>query len=526
MKVTFFGACREVTGSNHLVTTQHNRILLDCGLFQGNRKRSREKNIAFSYDTGSITNVLLSHAHIDHSGRIPMLSARGFQGRVITTRATHDACEYMLRDSGHIHESDADYLNYKMARAFIYEQAASRKKSKRLTHTEIRKVKKMLKKNRWYVNKDKIKEVIDRHNLQIITPLYTVKEAEESLKQFEGYPYNTTIEIGKDAHCTFYDAGHILGSAIIMIDIKENAKKVTIGFTGDLGRFDVPILRNPTLVFPPEHRSLDLLIMESTYGNRLHEPAGNLSNRLVEIINKTYERGGSVIIPSFAMERTQTLIYMLHELYNDGKLPSMPVYIDSPLALNLTTVFGEHPECYDYETHKTFLENGKNPFSFKQLKYIQTVQESMLLNRDQTPHIVISASGMCEAGRILHHLRHKIHDVRNTILFVGYQAQNTLGRRIIERAEAYRETGGDYPTVKFMGKEYPLKAEVVQLDGFSGHADQSELLRFLTQSNLKVKNIALVHGEDDSIETLANFLQQKQFSTFIPTEGESFSIEV
>ncbi|MFC1692464.1 MBL fold metallo-hydrolase RNA specificity domain-containing protein [Candidatus Latescibacterota bacterium] len=383
----------------------------------------------------------------------------------------------------------------------------------------------MLKKDRWYIKQEKVKEVIDRHNLPIITPLYTVKEAEKSLKQFEGYPYNTTVEIGKDVHCTFYDVGHILGSAIVIIDIKENAKKVTIGFTGDIGRFHVPILRNPTLVFPPKHQSLDLLIMESTYGNRLHEPVGNLSNLLEEIINKTYERGGSVIIPSFAMERTQTLIYMLHELYNEGKLPSIPVYIDSPLALNLTTVFGEHPECYDYETHKTFLESGKNPFSFKQLKYIQTVQESMILNRDHSPHIIISASGMCESGRILHHLRHKIHDARNTILFVGYQARNTLGRRILEYAEAYRETDGDYPSVKFMRKDYPLKAEVVQLDGFSGHADQTELLHFLTKSNLQVKNIALVHGENDSIETLANSLKQKHFSTFIPTEGESFAIE-
>ena len=453
MKVTFLGACREVTGSAHLITTKNNRILLDCGLFQGNRKKSREKNKTFSYDAGRITNILLSHAHIDHSGRIPFLSAKGFQGRVITTRATHDACEYMLRDSGHIQESDADYLNYKSARTFINKQVTSHKKNKQMTNADIRKVKIMFKKNRWYVNREKIKEVIDQNNLQEITPLYTIKEAEESLKQFEGYPYNTTVEIGKDVHCTFYDAGHILGSAIIIVDIKENGKKVSIGFTGDLGRFDVPILRNPTLAFPPEHQRLDLLIMESTYGNRLHEPAGNLSKSLEKIINRTYERGGCVVIPSFAMERTQTLIYILHELYNEGKLPSIPVYVDSPLALNLTKVFGEHPECYDYETHKTFLENGENPFSFKQLKYIQSVEESMALNRDQSPHIVLSASGMCEAGRILHHLRYRIHNTRNTILFVGYQAENTLGRRIINLAETYRKTGGDYPYVKFMNKE-------------------------------------------------------------------------
>jgi len=367
-------------------------------------------------------------------------------------------------------------------------------------------------------------EVIDKHGLPKIIPLYTIRDAEESLKQFEGYPYNTPVEVGKDISCTFYDAGHILGSAIIIITIKEGQKKFVIGFTGDLGRFRVPILRNPTLRFQPEHQHLDLLIMESTYGNRLHEPVGNLKNRLTEVINRTYARGGSVIIPSFAMERSQTLIYMLHELNNEGKLPLMPVYVDSPLTLNLTTVFGEHPECYDYETHKTFLENGENPFSFKQLKYIKTVEESMALNRDKSPHIVISASGMCEAGRILHHLRYKIHDSRNTILFVGFQAEHTLGRRIIKLAEVYKESGGDYPWVKFMNKEYPLKAEVIQLNGFSAHADQSELTRFLTESNLKIEKIALVHGEKDSIETFAKHLKQKGFQIFIPNFTETLPL--
>jgi len=525
MDVTFFGACREVTGSSHLLRTKHNRIMLDCGLFQGNRKKSREKNIDFSFNAGNITNVLLSHAHIDHSGRIPMLSTKGFQGRVITTRATQDACEYMLRDSAHIQEQDADYLNYKTARAFLYEQSASGEKNKRFDNRKINKIKKILKKNRWYVNKEKIMDVIDNYNLQMVIPLYTVEEAVESLKQFEGYPYNTTIEIGKDVFCTFYDAGHILGSAITIIEINENAKRYTVGFSGDLGRFQVPILRDPTLQFPPEHQHLDLLIMESTYGNRLHEPVGNLNNRLAEVINKTYERGGSVVIPSFAMERTQTIIYMLHELYNEKKIPSMPVYVDSPLAMNLTKVFGEHPECYDYETHKTFLKNSKNPFSFNNLKYIQTVEESMALNRDLTPHIVISASGMCEAGRILHHLRFKIHDTKNTILFVGFQAQNTLGRRIIELSKAHKETGGEYPLVKFMKKEYPIKADVVQLDGFSGHADQSEIIHFLTESNLKIDKIALVHGEENSIETLGKLLNHKGFNIFIPNPGESFPLK-
>lgn len=521
MEITFYGACREVTGSMHLVTTRNNRILLDCGLFQGKRKESQKKNEKLPIDADSITNLVLSHAHIDHSGRIPFLSAQGFTGRIITTRATQDACEFMLRDSAHIQESDAEYLNYKTARGFLYTQMSAKKKDVRLTNREIQDVKKILKRNHWYVYKDKIMGIIHSNNLPEIAPFYTIKEAEESLRQFEGYPYNESIEIGQDTFCTFYDAGHILGSAVTILNLQEEGQRFVIGFTGDLGRFDEPILRDPTHQFLPKHQHLDLLIMESTYGNHLHEPVGNLRGLLEEVINRTYERGGCVVIPSFAMGRAQSLIYMLHELYNEKKLPSMPIYVDSPLTLNLTKVFGEHPECYDYETHKTFLENGENPFGFKQLKYIQTVEESMALNRDQTPHIVLSASGMCESGRILHHLRFRIHNERNTILFVGYQAENTLGKRILDLTKQYKENGGDYPWVKFMNKEYPIKAEVVQMNGFSAHADQLELLRFLTESNLKIDKIALVHGEKAPIETLEKHLTGKGFKAFIPNSGES-----
>ncbi len=525
MKATFYGAVREVTGSSHLLTIGKNRILLDCGLFQGNRKRSAVKNKSFLFDPSEVTNVVLSHAHIDHSGRLPLLCLNGFNGRIVTTRPTHDACEFMLRDSGHIQESDADYLNYKAARAFVMKQESRRKKNKALTNAEIRNIKKKLKRDSWYLNKEKILEIITQNNLPLVTPIYTEKDAEDALEHFEGYPYNTPIEIGEGVKCTFYDAGHILGSALIIIEAEENGTKKTIGFTGDLGRFDVPILRNPTLNFAPEHRKLDLLIMESTYGNRQHGPVSDLADELADVINRTYKRGGSVVIPSFAMERTQTLVYMLHELYNKKRLPSMPVYVDSPLASNLTRVFAEHPECYDYETHKTFLENGENPFSFRQLKYTQSVEESMALNRDSNQHIVLSASGMCESGRILHHLRHRIHDSKNTILFVGYQAQNTLGRRIIELARAHRENGGEPPMVNFMRKTYPINAEVVPPDGFSGHADQKEIIEFLSESNLSVKKIALVHGETESIDMLAKKLGELKFSTFVPEEGQSLTIE-
>ena len=523
MKITCFGACGEVTGSCHHVEVNNNRILLDCGMFQGKRKESTEKNKSFPFDPTGMVNVILSHAHIDHSGRLPLLSSKGFAGSIITHRATEDACRYMLKDSAHIQESDAEYLNYKIARAFLAEQEASRKK-KTLSKGEMSSIKKLLKHNKWYLNKEKIWEVMEDNNLPMITPLYTMTDAEECIEQFQGYPYETTMEVGNNVFCTLYDAGHILGSAITILEAKSNGARLVIGFTGDLGRFDIPILRNPTLNFPAEHRKLDLLILESTYGNRQHEPAGDMKGHLSEVVTRTINRGGSVVIPSFAMERTQTLIYMLHELYNEKKIPHIPIFIDSPLALNLTEVFGEHPECYDRETHSSFMENNKNPFSFNTLQYIQSVEESMMLNRNHDPHIVISASGMCEAGRILHHLRHRIHNAKNTILFVGYQAKNTFGRRIIKLAEQQQGEQGDGPLVRFMNKEYPLNAEVVQLNGFSGHADRDEILRFLITSNLIIGRIALVHGEDESIHALADSIHNLGMETFIPRLGEPFHV--
>ncbi|MBN1290486.1 MAG: MBL fold metallo-hydrolase [Candidatus Latescibacteria bacterium] len=525
MEITCFGACGEVTGSCHRVKVNRSNILLDCGMFQGRRKEADEKNQTISFDPQSILNVILSHAHIDHSGRLPFLSSKGFTGSIITHRATEDACKFMLKDSAHIQESDAEYLNYKTTRAFLSNQITSKKNKKNISKQEMASIKTLLKKDKWYLNKEKIWEVMETNNLPMITPLYTMEDAEDCLKLFQGYPYGTTVEVGKNLSCTLYDAGHILGSAITILEANSNGSRTTIGFSGDLGRFDVPILRDPTLDFPAEHRKLDLLMLESTYGNRLHEPSEDMEAKLSEVITKTINRGGSVVIPSFAMERTQTLVYMLHELYNKNKIPHIPVYIDSPLALNLTEVFGEHPECYDRETHKSFLENNENPFSFKTLNYIQSVEESMMLNRNQNPHIVISASGMCESGRILHHLRFRIHNKKNTILFVGYQAANTLGRRIIELAAEYKNQKGNAPLVRFMNKEYPLNAEVVELNGFSGHADRDEIIRFLTKSNLSIDRIALVHGEEEATQTLADNLKGLGMNVFIPRLGESFKVK-
>jgi metallo-beta-lactamase family protein len=383
----------------------------------------------------------------------------------------------------------------------------------------------MLKAKRDDLKKDKIRDVINRHNLPAVEPLYTLKDAEEALEQFEGYPYNKTIEVGDKIFCTFYDAGHILGSAIIVLDIYENGDYTSIGFSGDLGRFGEPILRDPTLDFPPKHRELDLLVLETTYGDRDHESIDDSMAVLESVVARTYERGGTVIIPSFAMERAQVLIYMLHLLFNQGKLPAIPVYVDSPLTVNLTEVFGAHPECYDSETHSDFLENGENPFSFKRLRYVGSVAESMALMRDLSPHIVISASGMCEAGRILHHLRYKIHDPRNTILFSGFQAQNTLGRRIIELAENSKKKRSKEPHIRFMNKEYPLRAEVAKIDGFSAHADRSELTRFLQKSNLNIKKIALVHGESDAADSFAARLNDLNYNVTVPESGESLQLD-
>jgi metallo-beta-lactamase family protein len=526
MQVTFHGAVREVTGSAHLLTNGNDRILLDCGMFQGRRKESAEKNRHLPFDGGAITNIVLSHAHIDHSGRIPLLTRHGFNGRIIATRATQDACEYLLKDAAHIQESDANYLNYKMVRAHLSQMKdhPSGKGQGYKSHREIRKI---LKKGRHELNIENINDLIRTHRLAPVSPLYTLPDAEEALSLFDGYPYRHTATIGKDMTCTFYDAGHILGSAISMIRMQRNGHAQTICFTGDIGRFGKPILRDPVLEFPEEHRNIDLLIMESTYGDRLHEPVIDLKPRLQAVMEDAIARGGSILIPSFAFGRTQELLYVLHELYVDGSVPRLPIYVDSPLAVKLTRVFGEHPEVYDRDTHETFLQNGRNPFTSDQIHFTQSVDESIALTRDTNPHIVISASGMCEAGRILHHLRYRIHNPKNTILIVGFMARHTLGRRIQELGEAYEAEGrkGQPPTVKLLNKEYPLAARVVKIGGFSAHADRDEMVHFLEAANLNVKRIAVVHGEEEQSLAFAKHLDQKGYAAFVPEAGQSVTVE-
>lgn len=524
MHVTFHGAARQVTGSMHLLNTGQDLFVLDCGMFQGRRKESAEQNRVMPVDPKLITNIVLSHAHIDHSGRLPMVTKNDFHGRIYCTRPTHDACDFLLADSARIQESDALYLNYKLVRKSLSDMK-NELSGRNLSGQEQNDIKAVLKKKKHELDVEAIAELIGKYRLDGITPLYSVEDAESTMSLFNSIPYRNPVTIGTDTSCTFYEAGHIIGSAVSIIKVRKNGRVYKIGYTGDVGRYDTPIIRDPCSKFMEEDQDLDLLIMESTYGDRLHEPVSDMQPGLKKVITETIERKGSIIIPAFAFGRTQELLYHLHELYEANEVPKVPVYVDSPLATRLTRVYGEHPEVYDDEAQESFLTKGRNPFSFKQLRFVKSVEESMALNRDQNPHIVLSASGMCEGGRILHHLRHKVHNSRHTILIVGYMAQNTLGRRILEMGLEYEAAGrkGDAPVLKFYGKEYPLKARVVRMGGFSAHGDRDELLRFLKNSNLRPKKIAVVHGEEDQSAAFAQKLHQDGYDAFVPRAGEVFS---
>jgi metallo-beta-lactamase family protein len=524
MNVTFYGAVREVTGSMHLVATDKDKIILDCGMFQGRRRETYQKNLVIPFDTRMISNIVLSHAHIDHSGRIPILTKNGFRGRIICTRATSDACKYLLLDSARIQESDAAYLNYKTLRTFLMKSREIEGDRRLKSHRE--KIKKLLKKEGERLNIEVIVDLMEKYRLKRIRPLYSIEDAQNAIPQFEGHPYGEEVVIGDEMTCVFYDAGHILGSGMAILNIREEGRLYTVGYSGDIGRFGKPILKDPSTRFREKDAILDLLIMESTYGNRLHDPVGDLTIKLKGIINETVDRGGSLLIPSFAFGRTQELLYLVHALYDKGEVPRIPVYVDSPLAVELTRVYTEHPEVYDYQAHEEFLKEGENPFQFEQLQFIGSAEESMRLMREKKPCIVISGSGMCEGGRILHHLRYKIHNPRNTILLVGYMAVNTLGRRIMELGEAYEQGGrnGEAPTVKFLNKSYPLKAKVFNLGGFSAHADKNEMIRLLKTSNLTVRQIAVVHGEEDQALPFAAALEKAGYQAFVPRHGETVRI--
>ncbi len=448
MKITFMGAAQTVTGSMHLLEVNGARILLDCGLFQGRRRESFERNRNLPFDTHSLDAVILSHAHIDHSGNIPNLVSSGYKGNIYATSATRDLCSAMLLDSAHIQESDTAYLN---------------KKHK-------------------------------RKGLPLVEPIYTVADARASLDGFVSIDYHRPFVVAPGVVATFFDAGHILGSAITVLDVQENGRHYRLCFTGDLGRKDLPIIRDPEVV-----TSIDYLITESTYGDRQHESPAEAQDTLCDTVQRTYERGGKVIIPAFAVGRTQEIVYDLHKRVDSGCMPALPVFVDSPLAINVTEIFRLHAECYDAEILQ-FLQQREDPFGFYRLQYTRTVEESKAINHMTEPCIVISASGMCEAGRILHHLKNNIGDPRNTVLFVGFQVENTLGRKILD----------GWKQVPIFGEQWPVRAEVASIQGYSAHAGRHELLGYI-QKVMEfgaLKRVFSVHGELQACQALAEGLQE------------------
>jgi metallo-beta-lactamase family protein len=465
MNIQFFGAAKTVTGSMHVLTINDEKILLECGLFQGKRMESFERNQNLPFEPASINTMILSHAHIDHSGNIPQLVKQGFTGNIFCTHATQGLVSVMLRDSAHIQEKDAEFIN-------------KRHKKK---------------------------------DLPLVRPLYTMEDAEKCMSQFVGIGYNRTFWISPKIKVTFHDAGHILGSAIVILDVEENGRTCRISFTGDLGRNNLPVICDPYQI-----DSTDVFITESTYGNRTHEPAENMKANLHKVIQETVGRKGKIIVPSFSVGRTQELVYFLHELFNEGTLPEIPIFIDSPLSVNVTEVFRLHTECFDEETRKKFLSNHQDPFGFYRLRYIRNVEESKNLNSIDESCIIISASGMCEAGRILHHLANNIHDPKNTVLIVGFMAQNTLGRRLVERR----------PKIKIFGEEIPLNAQVTIMNGFSAHADKNELLTYFNHlQKEKLRHVFIIHGEPEQSEALANSIKSEGLNDVsIPNCGDRFEL--
>lgn len=459
--LTFHGAARSVTGSRHLLEIGDRRILLDCGLFQGRRAESRRLNRKLPFKAASIDAVVLSHAHIDHSGNLPTLVRHGFKGPVYCTRATADLLKIMLADSAFIQQQDAAFLN------------------KRLKRGE-----------------------------EAVEPLYTPRDVNRLLELLRPQRYRDSFTVLPGLRCRYLDAGHILGSAICCLDIdRDGDEPHRLVFSGDLGRHDLPILKDPEPV-----EAADTLIMESTYGDRFHAEIKDVEEKLGEVVSRTIARGGKVIIPAFSVGRSQEIVYELSELMSAGAIPDLPIYIDSPLTAKASKIFRKHQECFDAETW-AMIERGDDPFGFDRMRYVSDVEESKRLNGNPDPCVIISASGMAEAGRILHHLRNNIEDPRNTVLIVGFMAAHTLGRRLEE---------GQSP-VRIFGEEYEVHAEVLSLHAFSAHADRGDLLAFATGLALPPAKIFLVHGEEKQMDSLAAALrEQTPAEVMTPESGQRF----
>ncbi len=471
MKIMFCGASSGVTGSCHLIRTEKHSLLMDCGQFQGGKAQEALNYEAFPFEPSEVEAMILSHAHIDHCGRIPLLVKRGFRGKIYCTDATADLLEVMLLDSAHIHEVDAKWQSKRNMRA----------------------------------------------GKPPVEPLYTTEDAQESLKYVEPILYDQQIQINEDMKIVFNDAGHILGSAITEIWVKEGDKESKIVFSGDIGMTERPILRDPTII-----KKADCVIMEATYGNRNHEENSTSINKMIEIVLETVRRGGTVVIPSFAVGRTQELIYEFNRFYEKSspdykrELDGVEVIIDSPMATTATEVFRNNAQVFDKET-KEYIMQGDNPLDFKNLRFTRSTEESQALNLDRRPKVIISASGMCEAGRIRHHLKHNLWDSRNSIIFVGYQAEGTLGRSLIDGKK----------DITLFGEEVHVQAHIHNLEGFSGHADQRGLMHWISGfTELKPKQIFLVHGEEQSKKDFAKLVNKELgYEPIVVLGNSEFEIE-
>jgi metallo-beta-lactamase family protein len=466
MEITFHGAAQTVTGSQHLLGLNGVQLLLDCGLYQGARKEAVFRNSHFLFDPKQLHALVLSHAHIDHSGNIPNLVKSGFHGPIYATHATVDLCDYMLRDSGRIQESDAEFANKRAAK---------------------------------------------RGEPANVEPLYTEADAQAALQYFDDESYDQPFEVAEGVSATFYDAGHILGSASVVLDIKEKGRPYRLAFSGDIGRYNLPILRDPTLL-----HDIDYVIMESTYGTKNHRPPEEALAEFGTLVKETISRRGKIIIPSFAVGRAQELVYALSKMIRAGEIPPLPVYVDSPLADKAATVFWAHAGLFDEEAQKFFRAHpSDDAFGFNSLKYTKSVDESKAINDQKGPLIIISASGMCESGRILHHLRNNIEDPKNTILIVSWQAPNTLGRRIADREKE----------VRIFGDTFKLNAQVATINGLSGHAGRDLLIQWATVLKPRVKKVFLVHGEPESSAALAQALKEQGLEgVYAPQLHESVEI--
>ncbi|MDD5362554.1 MAG: MBL fold metallo-hydrolase [Ignavibacteria bacterium] len=471
MKIKFCGAAHTVTGSQHLLEINGKKILLDCGMYQGKREEAYDINRHFLFDPKELHCVILSHAHIDHAGNLPMLSAEGFKGSIYTTPATRDLCSLMLLDSAFIQEKDIEFVNKRRAK---------------------------------------------KHQ-PAFKPLYTIEDAKTVLGLFKTVSYDNEFFIdglGDEVKVKFYDAGHILGSAQIVLEFKNNGKPFKLGFTGDLGRKNLPILKDPEFM-----GDVDYLLCESTYGGLYHEPADQIEKGLLNTISEALKLNGKIIVPSFSVGRTQELIYEISKLNASGKLPKFQVYVDSPLSVNATAIFKLHPECFDEETYN-LIASGVNVFGLDNVKYIKDVEESKKLNTSKQSCMIISASGMCEAGRILHHLANNIGNSKNTIMIIGYMAENTLGRQLIKASDKQNYK------VKIYGEEYTVKAKIKVLNAFSAHSDSGETLEYLKKFDKnRLKKLFLVHGESPQPENLMTILKSNGFKNIeIPSKGQEFEL--